>query len=518
MHSINNFFIDKKEGGHKNCLQLKNFIEKFIENETHLVLDKFSKILKIPINTLKDKSKQIVINQFSFKEGKFILNFSILRVSFDYLVFLFFIFSQLFYIKSKKNTRHNINLMLDGVDDADQLYRFKNIISNFNESLILVKKKFNFDKKKFNHSKILFKNNFFKISGLLNNKFKKIFIYGYQIYRISLNKKFNFFKLINIILNSSINYDYLFNKYNVKFLLHDRFFNTCPIRNYFLKKMCNGKSAAVQVHLAESAISLFIFSEIIFTIADEQDTKNKLISLGGDIKFSYAVGSLKMEHLLDIDSAKDNKKYFSDILIIGVNITDWYYTSNITAKAYYKFLKIIKEISLMFPKKKIIYKHHPNFKWNKLESKILNNTNIKIIIDKTEIKNKIEYILNVVSKRVLNFFYLKPKQDTKLNSLFYGSYYYLLNSKFIISFGSTMILEAVKIKRNVFFINPDSLENPYFEKLTYLKKYIISDLKNLKDKFKNLHSSKSIGSKEKFYTQSSPSKLIYNIINKVAHS
>ena len=148
----------------------------------------------------------------------------------------------------------------------------------------------------------------------------------------------------------------------------------------------------------------------------------------------------------------------------------------------------------------------------------MNNANIKIIIDKTEIKNKIEYILNVVSKRVLNFFYLKPKQDTKLNSLNYGSYYYLLNSKFIISFGSTMILEAVKIKRNVFFINPDSLENPYFEKLTYLKKYIISDLKNLKDKFKNLHSSKSIGSKEKFYTQSSPSKLIYNIINKVAHS
>ena len=243
--------------------------------------------------------------------------------------------------------------MLDGVDDADILYRFKNIISNFNESLILVKKKFNFDKKKFNHSKILFKNNFFKTSGLLNKKFKKFFIYGYQIYRISLNKKFNFFKLINIILNSSINYNYLFNKYNVKFLLHDRFFNTCPIRNYFLKKMCNGKSAAVQVHLAESAISLFIFSEIIFTIADEQDTKNKLISLGGDIKFSYAVGSLKMEHLLDIDSAKDNKKYFSDILIIGVNITDWYYTSNITAKAYYKFLKIIKAISLMFPKKKL---------------------------------------------------------------------------------------------------------------------------------------------------------------------
>ena len=150
MHSINNFIIDKKEGGHKNCLQLKDFIEKFIENETHLVLDKFSKILEIPINALKDKSKQIIRNQFSFKEGKFILNFSILRVSFDYFVFLFLIFSQLFNMKSKKNIRNNINFMLDGVDHVGQLYRFKNIINNFNKSLILIKKSFNFDRKKFN--------------------------------------------------------------------------------------------------------------------------------------------------------------------------------------------------------------------------------------------------------------------------------------------------------------------------------------------------------------------------------
>ena len=68
MHSINNFIIDKKEGGHKNCLQLKDFIEKFIENETHLVLDKFSKILEIPINALKDKSKQIIRNQEKQKQ------------------------------------------------------------------------------------------------------------------------------------------------------------------------------------------------------------------------------------------------------------------------------------------------------------------------------------------------------------------------------------------------------------------------------------------------------------------
>jgi hypothetical protein len=106
-------------------LHLKNFIEKFIENEIHLVFDKVLKIFKIPINTLRDKSKQIIANQFSFKEGKFILNFSVLRVSFDYYIFLFLIFSQLFDVRSKK-TDNNINFMLNGVDDVDQLYRLKN--------------------------------------------------------------------------------------------------------------------------------------------------------------------------------------------------------------------------------------------------------------------------------------------------------------------------------------------------------------------------------------------------------
>ena len=83
---------------------------------------------------------------------------------------------------------------------------------------------------------------------------------------------------------------------------------------------------------------------------------------------------------------------------------------------------------------------------------------------------------------------------------------------------STIILEALKINRNVFFINPDSLENPYLEKLAHLKKYIISDLKNLKDKFNNLDGGKLIESKEKINIEGSPSNLICTIINKVAHS
>ncbi len=517
MEKINNFFLDKKKGGHKNCLSLKIFIEKFVEEETSSVLDNLSTILQIPVNILKDKSKQIVSNQFNFKSGKFNLNFSIVRVFFDYLIFLFLIFSQLINRRAQKNKdRKNIDFMLDGISHTDEIYRFKNIINNYDKSLIVLKKKINYDQKKFKKSTIIFKRRFFKSSGLLSGKLKNFFIFGFKVYKISLDKKFNFFKLINIILNSAMNYNYLFENYNVKFLLHDRFFTTCPIRNYFLKQKCNGMSASIQVHLAESSISLFVFSDIIFTLGCEEDTKNKLISLGGKIKLTQGVGSLKMEHLLDSKIAKDHKKYFSDILIIGVNITDWFYTSEITSEAYYKFLKLIKEMSLMFPNKKIIYKHHGNFKWSNLEKKILHKSNVKIIIDKKEIRNKNEYIFKVILKRILSFFYLKSKSDTKYNSLFYGSYYYLLNSKFIISFGSTMILEAIGKNKNAFFINPDAVENPYTEKLNYLDKCIINDPKNLSDKILREEKNKLIETdKEKICVEGNSSNLICNFINNI---
>ena len=109
---------------------------------------------------------------------------------------------------------------------------------------------------------------------------------------------------------------------------------------------------------------MFVFSDIIFNFGNEQYTKNKLINLGGKIKLSYGVGSLKMEHLLNIKKAKKKKKYISDILIIGLNITTWYHASKITSSAYYQFLNLMKEISIAFPNKKIIYKHHSNYKFN----------------------------------------------------------------------------------------------------------------------------------------------------------
>ena len=93
---------------------------------------------------------------------------------------------------------------------------------------------------------------------------------------------------------------------------------------------------------------MFNFSDIIFTFGNENDTKKKIEILGGKVNLSYGIGSLKAEHLLDNRSKSDNLKFGSEILVIGVNLNDWFYTSNITSKAYYIFRlckKVITKIS-----------------------------------------------------------------------------------------------------------------------------------------------------------------------------
>jgi len=103
MKTINNFFLDKNKKGHQNCKFLKDFIEKLTEEkEMSMILNDFSKIIDIPLNILKDKSKQLILNKFNFKIGKFNLNFKTSKVFQDYFIFLYLIFLQLFNKIQKK--------------------------------------------------------------------------------------------------------------------------------------------------------------------------------------------------------------------------------------------------------------------------------------------------------------------------------------------------------------------------------------------------------------------------------
>ena len=70
----------------------------------------------------------------------------------------------------------------------------------------------------------------------IKSKLKLILIFGYKVFKFSLDNEFNFFKLINIILTSSIRYNYLFDNYNVKFYCTIDFLVLALLEIFYLKK------------------------------------------------------------------------------------------------------------------------------------------------------------------------------------------------------------------------------------------------------------------------------------------
>ena len=207
------------------------------------------------------------------------------------------------------------------------------------------------------------------------------------------------------------------------------------------------KTSCFQKNICTLSISCFIYSDIFFSLGNNQ---GKICNdLGGEIKFFKPVGSFVMEN-----NWFKQKKNFSkipniDILIIGINapwprgcINNDYHNSY-----YKKFIPWIKKIANDFPDKKIFYKHHRDFLGDARETKILSDSNIKIIIG-----------------------------DKSLNS----SYAWAFKSKIILSFASTMIVELLGSNKEAYFIDPDGINNQWYYGIKKIKKYRINTYKNLK--------------------------------------
>ena len=192
---------------------------------------------------------------------------------------------------------------------------------------------------------------------------------------------------------------------------------------------------------------MFSDLDVLLTLGNETDSIKKIKILGGNVQSSIPCGSLRMESEL-VNENLIEKLQPIDILIIGLNDNIWKYTSKITQEIYYEQISWLKKISLKYPNLNIIYKHHPNFKKDKLEEKILSNTNIKVII--------------------------KPEKNL-------NSYHYLMKSKVSLSFGSTMILEGLGLGKKCFFLDPDLQNNTFFGGLSYLDPFRIKSLKDLEE-------------------------------------
>ena len=454
MHNIDEFEVDKNSDSLQIFKDIKNKIDIFTDNkEISLLCKQYSNLINGSSYPIKQKVKKIIYSSFNFSKGKFnsksnnffIINFSFLKVL-SYILLIYF-----FGMKNKKVKKYD--LIIDNVDNYQELDRFKKIISKFESVLIISDNKniLKYKKIEIPSTRINIKK-LYPDNSLVKNSLLRFVSFFTRVFLYSIKKKYNLIKIFEAVFLSSIKNSTLFNKYKSDYLLQDRFFKLCPVKNYFFKKSGGKINACTQLHLSEASIMLYADTDVLFTFGDEKFSKEKFSWLGGNIKQSFPVGSSKMESLFYQNKKKLNNIENFDLLIIGINPNNWRRISSKVYEGFKEYLNWLKKFSENYPNLKIINKHHENFRGDKLEKNFLQNTNIKEIIKSPENHN---------------------------------SYDYLEKCKVAVSFGSTMIIEGISLNKKCFYADPNSSLSCFYGNLPNLNQILLKDYKTFEDKILN---------------------------------
>lgn len=446
--------ILKKRGtdSAKNVEYIINTIDKTLNNKNNKNFIKdISKVVNLPDKIIEIKIKQILFKKFNFKTFQFRTNkskFSNLLVNLKVLTkFCVFFLLLIFFNSNSKKEKIRKSILIENIESKRTLNIYKNLIKKNSNICLLLSKTFFLNKyyvSNINEFFIPYKNNIFS-RGELFKLIKKYFF-------LSLKTNNNF---LSIFFSLTYSYAKNLSKYSFirsNYLIHNRIYLSCPIRNYIFKKFGGKKVITVQSHIIENTISSYCDLDHLLTFGNSHETKNKLSRLGGKINKIKAIGSLRMEYELNQKrELKKNKKI--DILILGVNPANWIDTSEKIKNGYYVFLKWMVDISKLNPDLNIEYKHHETFKGDKNEEKIFFNSNIK--------------------KSIYG--------DKNLSS-----YDYLVNSSIAFSYCSTMVLEAQALKKFAFFVDPNNVATTFFSYLPSLKKLRINNFKELNKTIKRI--------------------------------
>lgn len=439
--NFNKFKPKKSKNSSTSVYNLKKSIEKISKHKNFIFLLKnISLITKLPYQTIEMKSKQLINNSFDYNNFKFQENDKLYLIFYTIknLLLFFYLYLISFLIFKKKK----INIIIDNVENFDTLNIYKKYFKKKNDLLFITKniktneklKKKSLSVYKIPINKEVFKNNFKSILKLT------IFTLGHDLFT-----KGNFTIIFFKILLSYIKYFSLFTYISSNFLIHNRIYLSCPIKNFLHKKFGGKKVITLQTHIIENSISLFKDVDILCAWGTNLEIKKKIINLGGKVNQLIPIGSLKMESSLDNKTNLNQLKNI-DILILGVNPTLWIQSSNQIKHNYYKFIELISQLPTYFENLNIVYKHHENFTGDAKEEKILKISGIKkIIID-----------------------------ENNLNT-----YHYLLKSKLVLSFCSSMIAESLSLQIPSFYIDLNNSSQTFFRHLESFNKIKINSKKKL---------------------------------------
>jgi len=301
MLDINKFHLNKNNSNSYEVIKnLKVFIDNFVSSgELRNALIDISKLLNVDNYVLEKKTKKFISNQFSYKKNKFINFSSIFNILKDYIIFIFILFKILFFSKNQE-TKLKTEIILFNVDYIDEIEKFKNVLKKFENSTIITNREIKFNKSSkylsdeylkknltayYNNDKLVFsykdkpqnftfkthlinKNKVPLISNCLKNK-SDLFKFVSKYLLKSVKHKFNYVKILNLIIYSYVKNFSIFKLYKSSNLIQDRIYNTCSIRNYLFKKEGGKKCFCLQTHLAEGSINMFNDIDVLLSFADE---------------------------------------------------------------------------------------------------------------------------------------------------------------------------------------------------------------------------------------------------------
>ncbi len=454
---MDNFKIDTTIENQQVFDKIKFFIDQEINNKDFKkLINDLSSNLDLPKDVVSLKVKRLFRSKYNYKKGCFELNNSYLKLFLNYCISILLLIIN--FIPKPKYKNSFYNLIIDDINELDQAKRFYKITSKLDNSLMIVKPPLEGRSRIFhkinNKNLKKIKSNFFLMCKVDVKSNLNLFKILSEFFILSLRKKIDFCYFLRYTIISYLKYSSIFEIHKADYLIQDRFFSTCSIKNYLFKKKGGKFSCCTQIHLVESTLSLYSDIDIFLSYGKEQDSIKKFNKLGGRVSKSIPVGSHKMEYLWH-DKNRTYKKKDIDILIIGINPISWFHISKDMQENLYKFLNWVKMISIKNPKYNIVYKHHKNFPENSKEDKdenlILKGSSIKKII----------------------------KSEPNINA-----YDLMDRSKMILSYGSSMILEGASSKKNCFFVRPHNNNSIHFSDLDYVNKIIIGNYDDLEKKIK----------------------------------
>ena len=445
MIKLTDLQLDKNDDSNNIYLKLKEFIDNYCnQDHNQILIKKFSKILNISESAINLKFKRCLYNDFDPPLRKFKKNFKVIRLLKNFLLFTCItIFVKIF--GKKKFKKKYYDLMIDEVDNLRQLNKFNKLLNKFDKVLISTKNKEVFKQCKNRKIDVIKNNRILPSKNYLENNFFNLIFFFFKILKLSMKAKENYFDIYFIILLSLIKNESFFYQVYPKIILQDRFYINCSIKNFVFKKNGGKKTICCQYHIAESGICFYADFDILFSFGEEQNSIKKLKTFGSNVEKSIPVGSLQMEsEYYNFKEYKQNLED-TDLLIIGINPSHAMQISKKVFDSYYIFLNWIVKFESLNPHIRITYKHHTNYKGDKIENEIFKNSKIKI---------------------------LKAG----------NTYQYLKKCKFVISNCSSMILEALSIEKNCFYVDPNNSLSTYFSYHEFDKNLILDNYNDFNQK------------------------------------